>query len=86
MLDKVAQADLTADSNSAAPCANSDCDGVPHSVIAAFEPAVTVLGPQRSNGRWDPQEKARITAESLARIIHDGGWSGGPHSSASACM
>lgn len=65
MLDKVAQADLTADSNSAAPCANSDCDGVPHSVIAAFEPAVTVLGPQRRNRRWDPREKARITAESF---------------------
>lgn len=65
MLDEVAQAELTADMNSAAPCANSDCDGVPHSAIAAFEPAVTILGPQRRNRRWDPREKARITAESF---------------------
>lgn len=65
MLDKMAQAELTADMNSAAPCANSDCDGVPHSMIAAFEPAVTILGPQRRNRRWDPREKAQITAESF---------------------
>jgi transposase len=65
MLDEVAQADLTADMNSAASCANSNCDGVPHIAITAFEPSVTILGPQRRNRRWDPREKARITAESF---------------------
>ena len=65
MLNGVMQVGLSADMNSAAPCANSDCDGVPYSALAAVEPAVSVLGPQRRNRRWDPREKARITAESF---------------------
>lgn len=55
---------LNAGSDSAARCANSDWDGVPHSAKPALSGA-TVLGPQRRNRRWDRQEKARITAESF---------------------
>lgn len=52
------------DLNHAAPCANSDWDSVPHSSNAVSHGA-TLLGPQRTNRRWDPREKARITAESF---------------------
>jgi transposase len=45
-------------------CANSDWDIVPHSADAGSGGA-TILGPQRTNRRWDPGEKARITAESF---------------------
>ena len=48
----------------AAHDANSDWDGVPHHATSASHGA-TVLGPQRRNRRWDPREKARITAESF---------------------
>lgn len=51
-------------SYSAAQCANTDCDGVPHSERSSSGEA-TILGPQRRNRRWDPREKARITAESF---------------------
>ena len=52
------------DLNYAALGAKSDCDGVPHSANQT-SPGVNVLGPQRTNRRWDPREKARITAESF---------------------
>ena len=52
------------DLNHAALGANADWDGVPHSANAGLGGA-TVLGPQRRNRRWDPREKARITAESF---------------------
>ena len=52
------------DLNHAALCANSDWDIVPHSANAGSCGA-TILGPQRTNRRWDPREKARITAESF---------------------
>ena len=52
------------DLNHAALCANSDWDSVPHSANAGSGGA-TLLGPQRTNRRWDPREKARITAESF---------------------
>ena len=51
-------------SDYAAHDANSDCDGVPHNAQSALD-GTTVLGPQRRNRRWDPREKARITAESF---------------------
>ena len=50
--------------NHAALGANADWDSVPHSANAVASVA-TVLGPQRTNRRWDPREKARITAESF---------------------
>ena len=52
------------DLNHAALCANSDWDIVPHSANAGSCGA-TILGPQRTNRRGDPREKARITAESF---------------------
>lgn len=52
------------DLHHAAPCANSDLDSVPHSVNLGAHGA-TLLGPQRTNRRWDPREKARITSESF---------------------
>lgn len=52
------------DLNHAALCANSDWDSVPHSANSVSHGA-TLLGPQRTNRRWDPREKARITAESF---------------------
>lgn len=52
------------DSNHGALCANSDWDSVPHSANSVSHGA-TLLGPQRTNRRWDPREKARITAESF---------------------
>lgn len=55
---------LNAGFDSAARCANSNWDGVPHDAKSDLEGA-TVLGPQRRNRRWDPREKARITAESF---------------------
>ena len=50
-------------SHHAAQGANSDWHGVPHSTKPDLKSSV--LGPQRTNRRWDPQEKARITAESF---------------------
>lgn len=50
--------------NHAALGANSDWEGVPHSADAVSHGA-TLLGPQRTNRRWDAREKARITAESF---------------------
>lgn len=52
------------DLNSAAQCANSNWDGVPHSAKSDLAEA-TILAPQKRNRRWDPREKARITAESF---------------------
>ena len=52
------------DLHHAAVCANSDLDSVPHSVNLGAHGA-TLLGPQRTNRRWDPREKARITSESF---------------------
>jgi transposase len=51
-------------SNHAAQGANSNWVGVPHSAKSPL-PENVVLGPQRVNRRWAPQEKARITAESF---------------------
>jgi len=51
-------------SHHAAHGANSNWIGVPHSATPPSHKG-TVLGPQRVNRRWDPQEKARITAESF---------------------
>ena len=45
--------------------ASSDLTCAPHSANAMSHNA-TVLGPGRANRRWDPQEKAKITAESFA--------------------
>lgn len=55
---------LNAISDSAARCANSDWHSVPHSAQAGLSEAL-VLGPQRRNRRWDPREKAQITAETF---------------------
>lgn len=55
---------LNAGSDSAARCANSNWDGVPHSAKPGLGGDM-VLGPQRRNRRWDPREKARITAETF---------------------
>jgi transposase len=55
---------LNGDLNSAAQCANTDWDGVPHSAKSDVAEA-TILGPQKRNRRWDAHEKARITAESF---------------------
>jgi transposase len=55
---------LNGDLNSAAQCANADWDGVPHSTKSDLAEA-TILAPQKRNRRWDPREKARITAESF---------------------
>jgi len=55
---------LNGDLNSAAPCANTNWDGVPHSAKSDLN-CSTVLGPQKRNRRWDAREKARITAESF---------------------
>lgn len=55
---------LDAVSDSAARCANSDWHSMPHSAKPGLSGA-TVLGPQRLNRRWDPREKARITAETF---------------------
>lgn len=52
------------DLHHAALCANSDLDSVPHSANLGSHGA-TLLGPQRTNRRWDPREKARITSESF---------------------
>lgn len=52
------------DLNSAAQCANTDWDGVPHSAKVDLT-ETTVLGPQKRNRRWEAHEKARITAESF---------------------
>jgi transposase len=51
-------------SHHAAQGANSNWVGVPHSAKSPL-PENVVLGPQRVNRRWTPQEKARITAESF---------------------
>ena len=48
----------------AARGANRDWDSVPHSANAGSGGAA-LLGPQRRNRRWDPREKAQITAESV---------------------
>ena len=64
MLDDEKRDGEQVDLNHAAPCANSDWDSVPHSANAGSHSA-TLLGPQRTNRRWDPREKARITAESF---------------------
>lgn len=50
-------------SHHAAQGANSDWHGVPRGAKPDLKSEV--LGPQRTNRRWDPQEKARITAESF---------------------
>ncbi|EJL35375.1 transposase [Novosphingobium sp. AP12] len=50
--------------NSAAQCAKSDWDGVPHSAKSDLAEA-TILAPQKRNRRWDPREKVRITAGSF---------------------
>lgn len=55
---------LNAVSDSEARCANSDWHSVPHSAQAGLSEAL-VLGPQRRNRRWDPREKAQITAETF---------------------
>jgi hypothetical protein len=55
---------LNDDLNSAAQCANTDWDGMPHSAKSDLAEA-TILSPQKRNRRWDPREKARITAESF---------------------
>lgn len=55
---------LNGDLISAAQCANTDWDGVPHSAKSDLAEA-TILAPQKRNRRWDPREKARITAESF---------------------
>lgn len=44
--------------------ANSDWHSVPHGAQPSSSSS-TVLGPQRTNRRWDAQEKARITGESF---------------------
>ena len=49
----------------AAHGARSDLTCVPHGAKAVLHNA-TVLGPGRANRRWDPAEKAKITAESFA--------------------
>ena len=64
MLDDEKRDGEQVDLNHAAPCANSDWDSVPHSANAGSHSA-TLLGPQRTNRRWDPREKARITADSF---------------------
>jgi transposase len=51
-------------SHRAAQGANANWAGVPHSAKSPL-PENVVLGPQRVNRRWAPQEKARITAESF---------------------
>ncbi|WP_202804661.1 transposase [Novosphingobium sp. B-7] len=56
--------DLNVLADGAAPCANSDWDGVPHGANGDAE-GTMILGPQRRNRRWDRHEKARITAESF---------------------
>jgi transposase len=48
----------------AAQGANSNWISEPHGAKPSSV-AGEVLGPQRTNRRWDPQEKARITAESF---------------------
>lgn len=55
---------LNGDLNSAAQCANTHWDGVQHSAKSDLAEA-TILSPQKRNRRWDPREKARITAESF---------------------
>lgn len=55
---------LNDDLNNAAQCANTHWDGVPHSAKSELAQA-TILTPQKRNRRWDPREKARITAESF---------------------
>jgi len=52
------------DLNSAAQCANTNWDGVSHSAKSDLAEG-TILPPQKRNRRWDPREKARITAESF---------------------
>ena len=52
------------DLNNAGQCANANWNGVPHSAKSDLAEA-TILGPQKRNRRWDPREKARITAESF---------------------
>ncbi len=51
-------------SHHASQGANSNWVRVPHDAKSPTVPG-EVLGPQRTNRRWDPQEKARITAESF---------------------
>ena len=63
MLDEYTDG-LNGDFSSAALCANTDWDGVPHSARPDLGGA-TILGPQRRNRRWNAREKARITAESF---------------------
>jgi transposase len=63
MLDDEKHGDQ-ADLNHAALGANRDWDSVPHTANAGSGGA-SLLGPQRTNRRWDPREKARITAESF---------------------
>ena len=45
--------------------ASSDLTCAPHSANVVSRSG-TVVGPGRANRRWDPQEKAKITAESFA--------------------
>lgn len=52
------------DLNSAVQCANTNWDGVPRSAKSDLAEA-TILALQKRNRRWDPREKARITAESF---------------------
>jgi transposase len=51
-------------SHRAAQSPDSNLVGVPHNAKSPL-PENVVLGPQRVNRRWAPQEKARITAESF---------------------
>jgi transposase len=53
------------DLNHAAHGASSDLTCAPHSA-KGISHSGTVLGPLRTNRRWDPREKAKITAESFA--------------------
>lgn len=45
--------------------ASSDLTCAPHSATVVSHSG-TVVGPGRANRRWEPQEKAKITAESFA--------------------
>lgn len=53
------------DLNHAPHGAGSDLTCAPHSANTISHGA-TVLGPGRTNRRWDAREKAKITAESFA--------------------
>ena len=57
--------ELDGDLTHAAHGAGSDLTCAPHSANAISH-STTVLGPGRTNRRWDAREKAKITAESFA--------------------